>query len=98
MKVRELYAILHVAMVRHPELSELDVAATINPEASTSPDDLAYGDIDIAGPNYTGRVFGITAIKGEFPEALEKPLLAAQMAATLEAEQYAIELIKASKK
>ena len=80
MKVKELYSILHVAMIRHPHIADLDVAATINPEASTSVDDLAYGDIDIEGPNYTGRVFGITAIKGEFPEALERPELGEQIA------------------
>lgn len=50
---------------------ELPVAATINPEASMRICDLAYGDIHISGPHFTGKVFGITAIKGEFPEARE---------------------------
>lgn len=84
MNVRELYAILTVAMAKG--CSELPVAATIDPEASTSPIDLAYGDVNMSGPNFNGRVFGITAIKGEFPEAVNGKELAEVIAETLSPE------------
>lgn len=69
MTVLELRAICDDAIARG--FGELPIAATINPDASTQIQDIAYGDVYLAYPFTDGKVFAITAIKNGFPEALE---------------------------
>lgn len=68
MTVKELIGILNEAVERG--LENMPVAATINRDATTEIDDLAYGDVYLGHPFTDTKVFAITAIKGAFPEAI----------------------------